>query len=253
MAVQPELELLVELSEAYFTTDGTMGKRARIERFKHSGGATIRHHAWEHGKPIDDEELEFLQSAGFVDVDYIGEYADAIRVTPEGQKMVQGVKRLQDDSEPEEGAAVSLEWEAVARPVLEAAYQAWAARGAPSEGIPTPAIARHLGRADDDPETFRAVALLEQRGYLDAPSPLGTETGPVLVTVTALGLEVVGGWPATTAEAASAALLAALDREIAETDEPVKRGKLEQLRDAATEVGTSALAQVLGHILKGQL
>jgi hypothetical protein len=251
--VQPELELLVELADAYFTPDPQTGKRALVDRFRYLGGSEVHHHAWPADKPIDEEELQFLQAAGFVEVEYRGEHTDAIRVTPEGQKVAEGVKQLQDDSEPDEKSAVSLDWEAVSRPILQAAYEVWTARGAPSSGIPTPEVARHLGRPDDDPETFRAVALLEQRGYLDSPSPLGNEIGPLLVTVTSLGLEVVGGWPATTAEAASAALLAALDREIAATDEPAKRGRLERMRDAATEVGTSTLSQVLAHLVKGQL
>jgi hypothetical protein len=94
-----------------------------------------------------------------------------------------------------------------------------------------------LDREEVDPETYRAIALLPERGYLAQAAPIIEHDAPALVTVTALGLEVVGGWPATTAEAATAALLAALDREIEATDEPAERGRLERLRDAAVEVG----------------
>jgi hypothetical protein len=122
------------------------------------------------------------------------------------------------------------------------------ARGPHAEhpgGVPISAMTRELKREDYDLETYRAVALLVERGYLGAPSGISFDDAPAFVTVTRMGLTSSGGWPATSAEAATAALLAVLDGEIEAADEPEQRERLARLRDTAVEVGTGPLTQVL--------
>jgi hypothetical protein len=252
MDLQPEIELLLMLDEAYFTPAPKTGKREPITRFEEMGGGSIQHHAVPDGFTIDDEELVLLESQGLIDRDF-GTHHDSIRVTPSGHRIAEAMRALVSDSEPEQGAAIRLDWAEVALPTLEATQRAWTARGAPAAGMPISAVTRELNRDEGDREIHRVVALLVERGYLGAPSGISANDAPALVTVTSLGLEVVGGWPATSAEAATAALLAALDREIEATDEPGQRGRLERLRDTAVEVGTGTLTQVLAHIIKGGL
>lgn len=252
MKLQPEIELLLALDEAYFTPAPETDKREPIRCFQEMGGGSIDHHAIPEDFAIDDEELRLLEGEGLIDRDP-GIHSESIRVTPEGHRMAEAMRALVSDPEPEEGAAIRLDWAEVALPVLEATHRAWIVRGAPSTGVPITAVTRELNRDESDRETFRAVALLAQRGYLGTPTAISVNDAPALVTVTSLGLEVVGGWPATSAEAASAALLAALDREIEATDEPEQRGRLERLRDTAVDVGSGTLTQVLAHIIKGGL
>ncbi|HEY6695766.1 MAG TPA: hypothetical protein VI006_23135 [Solirubrobacteraceae bacterium] len=104
---------------------------------------------------------------------------------------------------------------------------------------------------EHEERSIRIVALLVQDDYLAPVSVLGTQYGPTAVTVTARGLQVVAGWPATTAEAAAGSLLAALEQAIEEADEPERRSKLERLRDVAVDVGQGTLTEVLKHVITG--
>jgi hypothetical protein len=252
MPLAPQLTLLLQLADAYATPNPGTGKREPIDLFRAMGGPTFQHRALPPEFDVDEEWLWRLEEQGYVRIER-RRGLDRVSVTAHGEDLALKLRRLDDESEPAPGDAISLDWEAVARPTLEATYRAWLARGAPAEGISIATVVRARERPSRDPETYRAVALLHQGGYLDQISDLIVDNAPGLVAVSAQGLEVVGGWPSTTAEAASKALLAALDQEIAATDEPEEKGRLVRLREAAVEVGTGTLTQVLAHIVKGSL
>jgi len=116
----------------------------------------------------------------------------------------------------------------------------------------TSSIIGSLGDSEDGAHrTRRAIALLVEADYLDAAGALSVADAPAAVVVTARGLQVVGGWPATTAEAASHALLVALDRAIEETPEPDQQTKLRRLREVVLDVGQGTLAEVLARVVTG--
>jgi hypothetical protein len=163
--------------------------------------AFVDHHALPQEFQIDEEELRWLEGEGLVETSLVGSDGEAIRVTTSGHQRAEALRALGSDEEPEAGTAIRLDWADVALPTLEAAHLAWTSRGAPAGGVPIAAVARALNRDEHDREMYRAVALLAERGYLGAPSGVWTNDAPAFVTVTPDGLELVGGWPATSAEA----------------------------------------------------
>jgi hypothetical protein len=248
------LRLLVAIADAYATTD-EIGRREPLIFFRRSRRHELQHPAFpqEDWPIIDEETLDRLASQGVIRLDY-GEQTDKVYVTEEGERTADQARRvLKGDDEPEpEEYLVELGWETVARPVLEAVYGSWTARGAPADGVLTSTVIRSLGDSDDVAHrTRRAVALLVEAGYLDAAGPLYVADAPATVVVTSRGLQVVGGWPATTAEAATHALLVALDRAIEETTEPERKTKLQRLREVVLDVGQGTLAEVLARVVTG--
>lgn len=219
---------------------------------RHGGGSELQHHAfvkneWPH---LDEEMLDRLASRGLIRLDFGGQHTDKVYVTEDGERLAAEVKRLLEGDEDSEAEPVDLSWEEAGRPTLETAYRLWAARGAPSEGVLTTKVIDAMGEEHEE-RSIRIVALLVQDDYLAPVSVLGTQYGPTAVTVTARGLQVVAGWPATTAEAAAGSLLAALEQAIEEADEPERRSKLERLRDVAVDVGQGTLTEVLKHVITG--
>jgi hypothetical protein len=252
--VDPSLKLLVAMADAFETPRARTGRREPLYFMRHSGGSELQHHAfvtdeWRH---LDEEMLDRLASKGLIRLDYGGQHTEKVYVTEEGERLAAEVKRLLEGDEDAAAQPVDLSWEAAGLPTLEKAYELWATRGAPREGVLTSRVVEAMGE-EHEARTVRAIGLLLEDDYLAAPSVLGTEYGPTAITVTARGLQVVGGWPATTAEAAAGSLLAALEQAINETDEPERRSKLERLREVALDVGQGTLTEVLKHVITGGL
>ncbi|MGH2957134.1 MAG: hypothetical protein ACRDL6_09085 [Solirubrobacterales bacterium] len=65
------------------------------------------------------------------------------------------------------------------------------------------------------------------------------------------GLQLVANWPSGPGDALAAALLRALDDRIAETDSEEERTRLEELREAARDVGVNTLSSVLAKLATG--
>lgn len=243
-----DLQLLVALSEAY-AKPHPHGGREPIDVFRHSGGETMQHHGMPSGPPtFDIEQLERLYEQGFVRLDH-GRGVIHITVTAEGDEIAHALRRLQDDED--EGEPLDLDWQSVALPTLKAAYEVWRQSGARPDGVLATKIAGRIeGRVEN--HTLRVIGALSEGGYLRPTSQLGTNGAPMFVAVTPQGLQVVGGWPTTSAEAATAALLAGLD-EAVENAPPEERSRLERLRDAAYDVGQGTMVEVLKHVLTGGL
>ncbi len=248
------VRLLVAMADAFATPHPNTGGREPLLFLQYMGGQNLQHHAFDATEwaSVDEETLERLADQGLIRLDYGGQHSLKIYVTVDGERVAREAQRLLNGEEESELDPVDLDWEAVAQPVLEATYQAWIGRGAPADGVLTSAVADQL-QEENLLQTYRTLSLLVEGGYLDQAGALATEHGPAAVSVTAKGLQVVGGWPATTGEAAVGALLTALDRAIDEADEPERRTKLERLREVALDVGQGTLAEVLKHLVTGGL
>jgi len=247
------VRLLIALADAFAVRDD-QGAREPLFTFRAAGELQIQHPAfpaddWRH---IDDEVLEHLASQGLIRLEY-GNNTNKVFVTVDGERVADEARRLlQPEDDVPEGLEVDLDWETVARPVLEAVYAAWRARGAPADGVIASSVARAVGDGDDNGrQTRRAVALLVQEGYLDAAGSMVVDNAPAAIIVTGRGMQVVGGWPTTTAEAATYALLVALDRAIEETTEPERKTKLQRFREVALDLGQGTLTEVLARVVTG--
>jgi hypothetical protein len=255
IGLDESLRLPVAMADAFAVRD-EQGAREPMYIFRAGGELEIQHPAfpadeWRH---IDDEVLEHLASQGWIRLEH-GNNTKQVFVTVDGDRVADEARRLlQPDQDVPDGLAVDLDWETVARPVLEAVYAAWRAHGAPANGVVTSSVARDIGDANDTVrQTRRAVALLVQDGYLDAAGSMSVDDVPATVVVTGRGMQVVGAWPATTAVAATHALLVALDRAIEETAEPEQRTKLQRLREVVIDVGQGTVAEVLSRVITGGL
>ncbi len=252
--VEESLKLLVAMAEAFETRHPSTGRRESLLYFRSFNENVLQHHAfdasaWRH---VDEETLDRLASKGLIRLDYGGEHAEKVYVTEDGERLAAEVRRLIDGDDDADVEPVDLSWDEAAKPTLETAYQLWVARGAPSDGVLTTKVIDAMGDEHED-RSVRVVALLLEDDYLAPVSVLGTQYGPTAVTVTARGLQVVAGWPATTADAAAGSLLAALDQAISETDEPERRSKLVRLRDVAVDVGQGTLTEVMTRVLTGAI
>jgi hypothetical protein len=251
------LKLLVAMADAFQVPHERTGTRQPLLYLKYAGGQHIQHHAFDqhNSRHVDDEMLERLAEKGLIRLDYTGSGSLKLYLTEQGEEVAAEAKRFlegEPDTPLDPDAAVDLSWESSGRPTLEVAYRLWAARGAPREGVTTTSIFNELHKTPEQ-QTARTIALLVEGNYLARASALSTEFGPTAVSVTERGLQVVAGWPATTAEAAAGSLLAALEQAIEETDEPERKSKLERLREVALDVGQGTLAQVLKHVITGGL
>lgn len=73
----------------------------------------------------------------------------------------------------------------------------------------------------------------------------GGRQGPVTVFLAAKALELVAGWPATSAEEVLRSLLAEIDRRIDATEDPDERSRLERFRDFVTGAGRDVVVSVV--------
>jgi hypothetical protein len=247
------LKLLLAMADAFATRDEG-GRREPLYAIRDHPGHEIQHpafdtDAWRH---VDEEMIDRLADRNLIRVDYTSDHVQKIYVSEDGERLAAEIRRLLEGDDDDEAAPVDLSWEGAGRPTLEAAYKLWVARGAPRDGVLTTKVIDAIGEEHEE-RSVRIVALLLQDDYVAAVSELGTQYGPTAITVTARGLQVVAGWPATTAEAAAGSLLAALEQAIKETDEPERRSKLERLRDVAVDVGQGTLSEVLKHVITGGL
>ena len=120
---------------------------------------------------------------------------------------------------------LSLEWP-VMRRRLVSLYAAYVERGAPEMGVDiSPVIP-----GEHDGATIAAeVRELVRGGYLDVT--FQSAAGPRMVRPTRQTLQMLAGWPGSSAQDALNELVAALDSEIAGTAEGERRSKLVQVRD----------------------
>jgi DNA-binding PadR family transcriptional regulator len=155
----PEIELLLRLDEAYSKPNGE-GRQQAIELTDAHRDIIVTHHALPMDFDIDQELLHSLERKGMIDQTWLVGDTTQLRVTDAGRRVAEEWRALEADHGPPAEGAVRLDWAEVALPTLRAAYTAWTARGAPANGVSAAAVARELGRADDDPEIYRAIALL---------------------------------------------------------------------------------------------
>ncbi|MBK5232645.1 MAG: hypothetical protein JJE13_06655 [Thermoleophilia bacterium] len=246
--------LLVAMSEAFDEPHPNTGSREPLLFLKFMGGQQLQHHAFDaDDEAIDEELLESLADQGLVRLSHTAKGSTQIFVTEKGQKLAAEARRLiEGDPALETQEAIDLDWDAVVRPVLQHTYEHWKKQGAPISGVLSTRVADDASQSDL--EALRAISLLAESGYLSQAGSLSTDLGPTAVTVTPRGLEIVGGWPSTTGQAAAEALIAALDREIEEAEgQPERQGKLKELREVATDVGQGVLSDVLTRVITGGL
>lgn len=72
---------------------------------------------------------------------------------------------------------------------------------------------------------------------------------PLMAQLTEKGLQQVAGWPGSADDRAVSRLLAAIDSEFEQTQDPDRRGRLATLRHAAGDVGKEVLGEVLAKVL----
>ena len=66
-------------------------------------------------------------------------------------------------------------------------------------------------------------------------------------------MQAVGGWPTGPADSMLDSLLAAVEQEIDDADDSTERTRLEQFRDAASDMGRELLLRVMTEAATGRL
>lgn len=248
------LELLVALDAAYQTIGPHDKAREPLYFMRHGGGFDLSHAAFDQTgwEDVDEEMLQELSEQGLIRVDYGGQHTDKISVTSAGSRVAGEARRMLEGDEGEEVEAVDLSWDGVGEPTLKAALEVWLSKGARQDGVLATDIVEKVQSESEVTElsAMRAIAMLKDAGYLENAGALATDFGPALVRVTERGLQAVGGWPATSADAAAKALLAALDEQIADA-EGEEKTKLEGFRERAADVGQGLLTELMRRVIFG--
>jgi hypothetical protein len=138
-----------------------------------------------------------------------------------------------------------LAWEESARPVLDAVYRAVTDAGDPM-GVDQAAINAQLGRAPSDETTDRVLYELEETGWIVRTVGTDASWGPLQCKLSEKGLQLVAGWPSTTADAAVSKLLTLVELRIAEAQTPEERTRWERVRDGFLSFGRDALVELIG-------
>lgn len=145
-----------------------------------------------------------------------------------------------------------LDWDTEARPVLDAVYRAYGPE--PSDmGVTQEAINAELGREPRDRRTDYVLRELEQTNWIVETMGTDQTMGPLYCKVSEKGLQLVAGWPTTTAEAAVEKLLALVDLRITEASDPEERSKWQRIRDGLLGVGREALVRILADAASAQV
>lgn len=138
-------------------------------------------------------------------------------------------------------AAYSARWSDL-RPILEAVLDLHE-HASVADG---PGIAARVGR--EVPMVNRQLDLLRREGHLTAV--IDPDFGWDDVQPTEKTLQQVSGWPSEVGPATVDALLAAIDTQLADTEDPAQRTKLQHLRGSLKDVGTGTVTGLLVAALK---
>jgi hypothetical protein len=148
-----------------------------------------------------------------------------------------------------EGGEDVLNWTEEVVPVLKAAYEAYS-RQPLSYGIATNYVNEILGRPEGDPRTNLVLAALSEDGYIVATID-GEHGMPHMFKLAERARQVVAGWPGGSDEDRIQGLLSSLDAQIERTENEDERGRLRQLREAITDLGTDLAAKILTNVITG--
>ena len=227
--------MLVAIVDAYAAQEP--GDRRRLYHVRDFGGQALD------GIPdlgVTEDDLDELQTSGFVDIDYAtgGDYM--VKPTPEGREEIRRYRREVERQKRAE--AVDLSW-IVVRPVLHAAVDIWTESGASVAGyVSLRALAEKLERKPSDLGLIRAVELLGAENWLDVEYA-EDDDDPMLKPRTR-AIVATRAWPGGDGEVAAERLLAVLDDIAANATDEGKRKWAARLRDTAMEVTTKTLAEV---------
>jgi hypothetical protein len=143
-------------------------------------------------------------------------------------------------------------WPIYERPILEAIHRLEDNGTLRQRGIElAPDFAAELKL--DEGKVRRTIAALIDAKYLTGEDVTGMRDPDPIFMVTGLterGRREVGQWPS---EDSVAALLAALDKRIDETPDPVEKSKLQKMRDAAASMARDVLVGVLTDVARGSI
>jgi hypothetical protein len=242
---------LVALAEAY-DTRGRTGEREPIVFARSSGGTDLLHDALR--EELDPKpgigDLEELDAEGLISMTWRQPNSGNFRVTGEGFAYV---LRLQEhERQLARAAEVSpsdLDWIADVLPVLGVIVDEYPSVPA-TRGVEQGVVNERLGRPKNDAGTDRAVFQLEQGGYVTG-TRVAQMAGPVLVVPTPKALQILRGWPVEGGDAAAVAFIAAIRDSLAKARTPEEKSRLQTLLDAALEVGTQVVANVLTKVATG--
>lgn len=135
-----------------------------------------------------------------------------------------------------------LDWQRDVLPVLDATYRMLEEQG-PYAQLDGKEVAHALGRDEEDMALRHVFEQLGHAGYIK-PTWAGV-TLPIMIEPTERGLQYAMGWPVL-GQSDVDALLRMLDQRIESPDTPEdERTRLQRLRDAAGDVGTSVMSSLL--------
>jgi hypothetical protein len=207
-----------------------------------AGPRFASHPGWPDEKPAPSHiQVDELEDHGWIRVTQRGGKGRQFAVTGDGRHAWQ-----RHVASRTRGAAgrISLDWPA-SRQLLEQIHDKYLDEGAREMGVDTlPMI------SDDEtgPATSAMIRELARGGYLDVT--FESADGPRMVRPTTQTLQMLEGWPAGAAQDALNELVAALDSEIAQTQDTEKRSKLVAVRDglvgAARDIAIAYLEKKIG-------
>jgi hypothetical protein len=188
-----------------------------------SGPRFASHPGWPDERPAPTHiRVDELADHGWVRITQSAGKGRHFAVTGEGRRAWERHVASQRQAGP---GRVSLGWPA-ARQLLEQIYDRYLSEGAREMGVDT------LRLIIEEPTGAAATAMIRElarAGYLDIT--FESVHGPQMVRPTSLTLQMLEGWPSGPAQDAVSELVAALDTEIAHTDDAQKRSVLVQVRD----------------------
>ena len=213
-------ELLAKLVAAEQSSGRTGGRGDRFAWHTSGGlGDTIlMHRGVRDHTTVDPRNLEALISAGYLE--RAGQRSASL--TPAG--IDRGLRTLE---KRDHSVAIDVSWEAAER-VLDAFWITWTEAGAPSRGVPLPAIAE--AAVDDPSRVLRLLDLLEEEGWVrrSPPSLVAHHAGPFFVAAPR-ALRDCAGWPSAEGRALDL-FLRALEQ-VSNEAAPEEKGRIKALRD----------------------
>jgi hypothetical protein len=142
-------------------------------------------------------------------------------------------------------ASPSVYWPEL-QPVVGATYRLLSEH----DSVSPDQVIGELGEGTDPDHVHRALAQLYREGYIGGLT-IEQQAWPYSIYGTEKGLQHAAGWPREGAagDAEAQAFLRLLDERIAAATSEKEAGVLRRVRDAAAEVGTKLLAEVLSSYL----
>lgn len=233
---------LVEILEAIVDEyDGQVPEeRERLWHVRTMGWQGIN--GWGDDRPtVTRDDLDELHDFGLVDLDFSGDGSYQVKPSAYGRDQIRTIRR--ETSMMETAEPVELDWSAV-RPILHAVVDAWTEHGAsPSAHIFGATIAEKADCANDV-HLVRKCQALANAGWIDLNF---TADDQLRAQPTMQGVIATRDWPGARDDALAEQVLSRLDKFVARETNPARKKKLQGLRNAAVEVGTKTLAQLVAN------